>query len=366
MYVHNDRITAIIDTGASINIMAEAIYKTLKRPPPLQKARVRVFAYGQQEPLKMTGVFETPIRHEGRRTISRIYVAKDGHGMLLSGRTAEALGLIHFALSVHASELDTILEEHSEIFQGIGCLKAKAVKLHIDSSVQPVALRHRRIAFHLRPKVEEELQKLEDQGIIERVDGPTPWVSPIVVTRKPKQPGEVRICVDMRIPNVAIKRERHLTPTVDDIVSDLSGASWFSKMDLRAGYHQLPLHPDSRYITTFSTHVGLRRYKRLSFGISSAAEVFQNTIREVLAGIPGVVNVSDDILVYATTAKEHNQRLLKVLERIKKAGLTLHREKCEFLKRTISFFGYVSRIRSSPGSREGQGYMGSPRPNHHY
>ena len=86
----------------------------------------------------------------------------------------------------------------------------------------------------------------------------------------------------MRRPNEAIRRERHLTPTVDDILADLNGAKIFSKLDLNAGYHQIELHPDSRYMTTFTTHVGLRGYKRLNFGISSAAEIFQNTIRETL------------------------------------------------------------------------------------
>ena len=98
------------------------------------------------------------------------------------------------------------------------------MRLHIDQSIQPTALRHRRIAFHLRPKVKEELCKLEDAAIIEKLEGPTPWVSPIVIARKQKQPGEVRICIDMRLPNAAIKQERHLTPTVDDILCDLSGA----------------------------------------------------------------------------------------------------------------------------------------------
>ncbi|KAJ1093273.1 hypothetical protein NDU88_006378, partial [Pleurodeles waltl] len=159
--------------------------------------------------------------------------------------------------------------------------------------------------------------------------------------RKPKQPGEVRICVDMHLPNAAIKRERHLTPTIDDILGELSDSRWFSKLDLRSGYHQLVLAQESRYITTFSTHVGLRRYKRLSFGISSAAEVFQNVIQELLVGLPGTINVSDDILVHAPTVAEHNARLQKVLQRIQDSGLTLHRQKCEFLRDRIQFFGYM-------------------------
>ena len=94
----------------------------------------------------------------------------------------------------------------------------------------------------LRRKVEEELVRLEELDIIEKVDGPTPWVSPIVAVPKPKSPNEVRICVDMRIPCTAIQRERHITPTLDDILCDLNGATVFSKIDLNNGYHQLELH----------------------------------------------------------------------------------------------------------------------------
>ena len=104
------------------------------------------------------------------------------------------------------------------VFEGIGKLKEFEVKLHIDDNVPPVAQRHRRVPFHQRQKVTAELRDLERNDIIERLNGPTPWVSPIVVVPKPKRPGEVRICVDMREPNRAIIRERHPSPTMDDIV----------------------------------------------------------------------------------------------------------------------------------------------------
>ena len=100
----------------------------------------------------------------------------------------------------------------------------------------------------------------------------------------PKDSGEVRICVDMREANWAVKREKHLMPTTDNLIADLHGATVFSKLDLSSGYHQFELSPESRNITTFSTHVGLRRYKCLLFGINAAAEIFQNAIEEILAG----------------------------------------------------------------------------------
>ena len=95
------------------------------------------------------------------------------------------------------------------------------------------------------------------------------------------------MCVDMRMANQAIARERHLTPKVGDIVTSLNGATVFSKLDLNAGYHQIELAEESRYITVFSTHIGLFRFRRLSFGIKSAVEIFQNYIQSALVGLDG-------------------------------------------------------------------------------
>ena len=90
------------------------------------------------------------------------------------------------------------------MFEGLGKLKGKQIKLHIDKTVQLITLRNCRVPFHLRPKVEEELCKLEALGVIEKVTGPTSWVSALAIAPKPKQPGTGRLCVDMRLPKKAI------------------------------------------------------------------------------------------------------------------------------------------------------------------
>lgn len=108
-------------------------------------------------------------------------------------------------------------DKYPEVFPGIRMLNGHQVKLHIDTSVQPVAQSHRRIPFHIRKLVEKELEELKGEDIIERFEGPTPWVSLIVVAPKPKQPGKIRVRVDVRRPNQAVKRDRPLTPTVDII-----------------------------------------------------------------------------------------------------------------------------------------------------
>ena len=131
----------------------------------------------------------------------------------------------------------------------------------------------------------------------------------------------------MRLPNQAIKRTRHIIPTMDDMIVDLSGAKVFSKLDLNHGYHQLELAEESRNITTFTTHVGLRRYKRLSFGINSAAEIFQNALSAALEGLDGVRNISDDVLIWGRDQAEHDRRLEAVLKRLQHKNITLNKKK---------------------------------------
>ena len=106
-------------------------------------------------------------------------------------------------------ESNKFFSKYTGISDGIGCLKNTQVKLHIDTTVPPVARKHNRTPFHMRTKVAAEIQKLEQEGIIEKVSGPTEWVSRIVTPPKPKSPNEIRLCVDMRDANRAILRTRH-------------------------------------------------------------------------------------------------------------------------------------------------------------
>lgn len=145
----------------------------------------------------------------------------------------------------------------------------------------------------------------------------------------------------MRRANQAVQRERHITPTIKEVIGDLNGARVFSKLDLNQGYNQLELAPESRYITTFSTHLGLRRFSRLNFGISSAAEIFQNAIRETLSGIDGAINISDDILVYGNNQEDHDRALRATFQRLREKGLTLNQGKCVYSQDSLEFFGYV-------------------------
>ena len=112
-------------------------------------------------------------------------------------------------------------------------------------------------------------------------------------------------------------------------------------MDLTSAYHQVELDKESRYITTFTTHKGLYQYKRLNFGTNSASEIFQHTIQNVFNGSSGCKNISDDIIVFGATQKEHDQALENVLQTAKERNLRFGFSKCEFDQKQLEFFGYV-------------------------
>lgn len=105
--------------------------------------------------------------------------------------------------------MNCLLAEYDDLFQGVGKLKDFQVKLHLNKSITPVSQPHRRVLIHIRKCIETEITQLEQLDIIENVDGPMPWMSPIVAMPKPKDPDAVRICLDICLTNKAIEREKH-------------------------------------------------------------------------------------------------------------------------------------------------------------
>ena len=301
--IQGTRIKLIIDSGSSINIIDEKQWLSMRDRPLLRQAQSPIYAYGSKQPINIIGIFDSTVEVGSEITTATFYVTRGSNVSLMSYNTATDLNLLKINVNSISNDEPLITVEglakmHPQLFRGIGKLKDFQVTLHIDESVTPVAQPHRRIPFHMRKKVEQEIASLLQQDIIEKVEGPTPWVSPIVVAPKAANPNEIRICLDARQANRAITRTRYVTPTLDDIVHELTGSTVFSKLDLKSGYEQLELAENCRYISTFSTHIGLYRYKRLLFGLCSSSEVFQQTVSQVLSGLEGAINLSDDILVH--------------------------------------------------------------------
>lgn len=336
-------VEMLIDSGASTNVIDKNLWSKLKQDKikcVSRKSDQKLYAYGSKQPLNVLGTFSALVRVEGKETEAE-FVVINGEGAALLGReTAIQLGVLKLGTRIcTVTSSETIMSDYKEIFEGVGKLKDYQVKLHVNPDVPPVAQPVRRTPFSLRDKVKEKIEELVAMDIIEPVEGPTPWVSPVVVV--PKQNDEIRLCVDMRRANEAIVRERYPIPTVDEVLQSLNQSTVFSKLDLKWGYHQLELHPDSRSITTFTTHCGLYQYKRLMFGITSAPEVYQHVIQQSLQDCEGVANISDDIIIHGKNTEEHDRRLQRVLERLKEKNLTLNAEKCKFHMTQMVFMGLV-------------------------
>lgn len=329
----------LIDSGSTANIVNENIAKILD--VKVSKCTTNLYAFNAKDPLPVVGKFRAQIKYNGSVTKTD-FVVIQGNGCNILGYNAACdLGVLKFVYTLDESKSKTeiIHSQYPKLFSGIGKMKDASVKLHISADIQPVKQTHRRIPFHQRKSVEECMDKLIQNDIIEPSQGATTWINPVVLV--PKSSGGVRLCIDMREPNMAISRERHVMPTLDEIIHDLNGCAVYSKIDLKEGYHQLSLHPDSRHITTFSTHKGLYRYKRLSFGINAAAEKFQDVIASAISDIPNTKNISDDIICYGRSPEEHDKALHKLLQRCSDLNLTLNKAKCQFYMSEITFYGWV-------------------------
>ena len=275
----------LVDSGASVNIVSSNAVKVFG--VDLQPCGTRVYAFNLSTLLPVIGKFSALIESKCS-AVDAEFLVVESETSLLGYTTATELGILQIANAVSVDK--NVFQRYPNLFTVLRKMKNVEVKLHIDGNVSPVHQTHRRIPFHQGKSLEACVESLLQRDIIEPAVSPTPWVSPVVLVPKPKQPGGVRLCVVMREANKAISRERHLLPTLDEVTHDLNGATVFSKFDLNQGYHQVLLHPDSRHITTFSTHSGLFRYKRLSFGINAAAEKFQNVIASAISDIPNVKN----------------------------------------------------------------------------
>ena len=232
-----------------------------------------------------------------------------------------------------------IVDQHPELFQGLGTIEGE-YNIVLKPDAKPYALATpRRIPIPLKSSVEQELKRMQDLGVIRKVEEPTEWCAGMVVV--PKGNGKVRICVDLTKLNQNVCRERHILPSVEQTLAQLQGARVFSKLDANSGFWQIKLSQKSALLTTFITPVGRFCFNRLPFGITSAPEFYQKKMSHMLSGLQGVACMMDDVLVFGQTKAEHDQRLKAVLERIKQAGATLNVDKCDFSIDKVKFLGHV-------------------------
>ena len=235
--------------------------------------------------------------------------------------------------------LQEVLRQKEDVFkEELGTWRGPPAKIYVKEGVAPKYYKPRPVPYAMRKKVEVELERLTNQGIIEPVKF-SEWAAPIVPVLKPDN--SVRICGDYKLTvNQVSKLEQYPIPKLEDLFEKLSGGEKFSKLDLSHAYQQVMIDEASKPYVTINTHKGLFQVNRLPFGVSSSPAIFQRLMESLVAGIPNVAVYLDDILLTGQSDQEHLATLHQVLTRLQEAGLRLKRNKCAFMEQETEFLGH--------------------------
>ncbi|KAK3107010.1 hypothetical protein FSP39_004902 [Pinctada imbricata] len=360
-----------IDTGSQVNIMPKRIFDVLKLDEnhnvQITPSNARLTSYSG-ESLDSLGCCNLKCSYSEKSMFVRFHIIDTCSSAILGLKDCLAFKLIKLVyqcdtqspptpsrsreapkekveiktpkqiLSKGTLDKDKVLSEYSDIFEGIGKFPGEC-NIQIDPAIPPVVHPPRKVPLALHDRLAQELTRMETEGIITKVTEPTQWVNSLVVVETSS--GKLRVCLDPRDLNKAIQRPHYPMRTLEDTLPELSGAKIFTKLDLRCGYWTIPLSKDSSYLTTFNTPFGRYRYLRLPFGLKSSQDEFQRKVDECFEGIPGVVALVDDILVFGKNQADHDLALRKVLDKARQTGLKFNSDKLYVAVDKVKYFGHI-------------------------
>lgn len=351
-------ISLLLDTGARVSILnSETVDALHLIVQPCTDIHMK--GYGES-PIATQGVVKTVVSCGDRHVNGFVFVVVAKGSNVMGVNLFEELGfdvnIPKFLLAQQASvaQVEQAVVQHSVQYrQQFSDLFGQAQEIigfqhrpKVDASVAPKAQAYWRVPLALQAEVVSELERMLAEGILEPIDA-SEWVSNMVIVRKSS--GGVRICCNLADVNKAIIADRYPLPTIDDLGRVFNGSQYFSKLDVRGAYLQVSLCSEVRHMMAMVTPLGLVQWTRLPMGLCSAPSCFQKILAQILKGCKGAVHLIDDIIVCGRTRREHDERLLEVLSRLRKHRVTLSGEKCLFGVCDLDFTGFhVSGAGVSP------------------
>ena len=336
LVINDKKVRFKIDTGAQCNVIPESIYR--QADAQIEKSKAKLVTYGGQC-LKPMGKCQLLTEYKRRFHHVEFQVLNQKATPLLGLTTCVKLGLIKRIREIKTRQSQEIRTEYADVFEGLGRFEGEQ-RIKIRADAQPIIHAPRRVPVALREKIKAELKKMEQLDVIEKVTEPRQWVSSMVAVWKPEKQ-KIRICMDPKDLNNAIEREHYPMRTIEEVMARMPGAKVFSTLDAQCGYWQVKLDKESSALCTFNTPFGRYAYKRLPFGINTAGEIFQRLMTEMFEDMEGVEVIVDDILVWGTNKEQHNQRLERVLNRVREKNIKLNPEKCTFGAQEVKYMGHI-------------------------
>jgi len=240
------------------------------------------------------------------------------------------------------AELQKLLEQYSDIFTSQVALppsRACDHEIPLIAGARPVNIRAYRYTPAQKDEIERQVKEMLHQGIIQ--PSSSPFSSPVLLVRK--KDNTWRFCVDYRHLNALTIKNKFPVPVIDEFLDELAHASWFTCLDMCAGYHQIKLKHGEEFKTAFQTHSGHYEFRVMAFGLTGGPATFQGAMNTTLAPLlrKCVLVFFDDILVYSRTYEEHVSHVAQVLQLLQQDQWKVKLTKCSFAKRQIAYLGHV-------------------------
>ena len=241
-----------------------------------------------------------------------------------------------------SKEVAKLLQRYEHIFSesdfDIG--RTGIIRHQIDTgNARPIKQPLRRLPEHMSKEVSTQIKEMLDKGVIH--PSSSPWSSGVVMVKK--KDGSHRFCIDYRKLNEVTIKDAYPLPRIDESLDQLAGSSWFSCLDLNAGYWQVEVEPKDRSKTAFVTRDGLFEFEVLPFGLCNGPATFERLMETVLAGLHWQICLIylDDIIVTGNSFENMIENLDSVFQRLEKAGLKLKPKKCHLFAKQVEFLGHI-------------------------